>query len=266
MSNTQIVPAEKKYMTVRDLIEKSKTRITQALPKHLSADRLINVALFSIRSTPGLLACDQGSLVNAVIQSSQLGLEIGGPLQQCYLVPYGKTAQLVLGYRGLMILARRSGEVLSIDVDVVYAKDGWTYNKTDKGSVFTHNPCEDEDAGELVRAYAVARMRGLDQPIVCVMPKRDIEKIRKRSPMGNTGAWVSDTAEMWKKSCIRRLCKILPASPELAKAVTFDERADIGLPQFDDVMDAEFTETVPDDIKNGKPTLADVVASEGGAA
>lgn len=251
-TNTQIVPANHKIETIRSLLERSKQQIALALPKHLSADRLLRVAMTSIQKTPELLACDQRSLLGAVIQSAQLGIEPDGLLGHGYLVPFKNSAQLIIGYRGLMMLARRSGELLSLEADVVHAKDVWSFQKTDEGTKFSHIPSEDDDPGDLVRAYAVARLRDNPLPVVVVMPKRDIEKIRKRSPMGNSGAWITDTEEMWKKTIVRRICKMLPASVELQKAVALDEQAEVGLPQnLGDIVDAEISETK----KDGKPTL-----------
>ena len=68
---------------IRTLLQKSKNQIAMALPKHLNADRIIRVAMTSIQRTPQLLECDPISLVAAVIQSSQLGLEPDGIPRSC---------------------------------------------------------------------------------------------------------------------------------------------------------------------------------------
>lgn len=257
-SNTQIVPANKKLDTIRVLLEKSKPQIALALPRHLSADRILRISMTSIRRTPKLLACNPQSLLGAIMQASQLGLEPDGVLGHAYLVPFKEEVQLIVGYKGLIDLARRSGQLSTIYARVVCAKDQfeYAYGLTER---LEHIPSAEVDPGEMVAAYAVARLKDGAQQFE-VMTSREITAIRERSRAKDDGPWVTDPAEMWKKTVLRRLCKMLPASVELARAVALDERADLGLPQqLEDVVDAQI-EVKP---ANGKPTLADVVAAEG---
>lgn len=254
--NTQIVPTKDKIGTIRTLLEKSKVQIAVALPKHLSADRMLRVAMTSIQRTPALLACSQASLIGAIIQAAQLGLEPDGVLGHAYLVPYKDVCQLIVGYKGLIDLARRSGQLSTIYARVVYSKDQFEYSFGLQEKL-EHIPTRDtDDPGEMLYAYAVIKMKdgGIQFD---VMSKREIEAIRTRSPAGNKGPWISDTAEMWKKTVLRRVCKMAPLSVEVARAVALDERADLGLPQqLEDVVEAQI-EVTP---TNGKPTLDTVVA------
>jgi recombination protein RecT len=256
-TNTQIVPANQKIQTIRTLLEKSKQQIALALPRHLSADRMLRVAMTSVQRTPELLACDQASLLGAIIQAAQLGLEPDGVLGHAYLVPYGKKATLIVGYRGLIDLARRSGQLSTIYARIVYDKDQfeYAYGLTER---LEHIPSQDDPPGEMAFAYAVIRMKDGAQQFE-VMSKREIEAIRKRSQAANNGPWVTDPAEMWKKTVLRRVCKMAPLSVEVARAVALDERADLGLPQqLEDIVEAQI-EVAP---KEGKPTLQTIVDAE----
>lgn len=223
-------PYQKKVADVRGLLEKAKGQIKIALPKHLDADRLLRIALTSIQKTPALLDCDQKSLLACIIQAAQLGLEPDGVLGHAYLVPYGKTVTLIPGYRGLVDLARRSGQLSTIGAYVVHERDRFvaTFGTDPK---VEHVPyMGDEDPGQPTHVYAVAKLKDGGIQFV-VMSKREVSAIKTRSKASASGPWKTDEEEMWKKTAIRRLCKLLPMSVEMVRAEALDEAADHGIGQ-----------------------------------
>jgi recombination protein RecT len=253
----EIVPVSQKAENVRLLLEKAKPQIALALPRHLNADRMLRIAMTSVRRTPALLGCNQQSLLGAVMQAAQLGLEPDGVLGHAYLIPFKDQVQLIIGYKGLIDLARRSGQLSTIFARVVYAEDQFefAYGLTER---LEHIPSGKVENGEVRAVYAVARLKDGGTQFE-VMTRGEVDAIRKRSRAADDGPWVTDYAEMAKKTVLRRLCKMLPASVELSRAVALDERAELGLPQqLEDVID------VPAE-PNKKPSLDDVVAAEGAA-
>jgi recombination protein RecT len=227
--------AKQTYPTVADMLDKNKASIAAALPKHVSADRLSRVALSELRTNPNLLNCQPASLLNAVVKASQLGLEVGGALGHAYLVPYKTEATLIVGYRGLIALARRSGEIQSITARVVHANDTFEieFGLEEK---LRHVPAV-SDPGEMTHVYAVAKLMGGGVQYD-VMTKAEVEAIRKRSRAGNSGPWVSDPEEMARKTVVRRLCKYLPISIELADALSIDDdRIEVDITQDSNVID-----------------------------
>src|SRR5262245_11420154 len=82
-------------------------QMNRALPRFLAGqgERLVRCLFTCVQNGPKLLDCTPISLFGGVIQSGQLGLELGGPLGQAYLIPYGKSATFVLGYKGAVSLA-----------------------------------------------------------------------------------------------------------------------------------------------------------------
>lgn len=255
--NTQLVPAKTKTEQVRSLLEKAKPQIALALPRHLNADRMLRIAMTSVQRTPALLACNQVTLIGAIIQAAQLGLEPDGVLGHAYLVPYKDSCQLIVGYKGLIDLARRSGQLSTIFARVVHAKDQFEY-AYGLSERLEHQPSTTGEPGEIVAAYAVAKLKDGGQQFE-VMSRREIDAIKDRSPAGKSGPWITDFPEMAKKTVLRRLCKMLPASVELARAVALDERADLGLPQqLEDIVEGQ----IVSEPKNEKPTLNDLVAAE----
>ena len=220
-----MLPVQKQNLaTVAQMMEKSRDSIAAALPKHLTVERLSRVALGELRTNPKLLECNPTSLMSAIVKASQLGLEVGSAMGHAYLVPYKTECTLIIGYRGMIALARRSGEIQSIAARVVYARDTFEleYGLNEK---LCHVPSTDEDPGPVTHVYAVAKLRdgGIQYE---VMTRTEIEVIRKRSRAGGSGPWVTDWSEMARKTVMRRLFKYLPMSIEMADALAVESDDD----------------------------------------
>jgi len=225
---------------------KVKAQLALALPKHMTAERLARIALTELRKTPALMRCDQASFLGALMQCAQLGLEPGGALGHAYLLPFenrkrGTTdVQFIVGYRGMIDLARRSGQIVSLEARAVYASDKFAV-RLGLHPDLTHEPdWEASDRGALRFVYAVARLQGGGVQFE-VMSRADIERTRAQSKAGTSGPWVSHFEEMAKKTVIRRLFKYLPVSIEVARAVGLDEQAEAGVPQDNLLTDSLMT-------------------------
>lgn len=222
-----------------------KQQMALALPKHMTADRLARIALTEVRKTPALAKCDQTSFLGAIMQCAQLGLEPGGALGHAYLLPFenrkrGTTdVQFIVGYRGMIDLARRSGQILSIEARAVYQTDKFHVSLGLHPDLKHEPDWEAGDRGPLKFVYAVAKLKDGGTQFE-VMSRAEIERVRSQSKAGTSGPWVSHFEEMAKKTVIRRLFKYLPVSIELATAVSLDEQAEVGLPQDNPLtIDAE---------------------------
>src|SRR5690625_1290056 len=196
--------------------------IEKALPKHMDADRLARIALTTIRTTPKLMECNLPSLMGAVMQAAQLGLE-PGLIGHCYIIPYGKEATFIIGYKGMIDLARRSGHIQSIYSHAVYEKDEFDY-ELGLHPKLEHKPHMDGERGEFIGAYAVAHFKDGGYQME-FMPKSEIEKRRQASPGGRSkySPWNNYYEEMANKTVIRHMWKYLPISVELQQAVAHDE-------------------------------------------
>lgn len=201
--------------TIRHYLQQMAPEIQRALPKHLDADRLTRIAMTTIRQTPKLLDCNIQSLLAAVMQSAQLGLE-PNILGQAYIIPYGKEAQFIIGYRGMIDLARRSGHIESIYAHPVYDQDDFDY-EYGLDPKLRHKPAIG-DRGQFIGAYGVAKFKDGGYHFE-FMPKAEIDKRRKRSKASGNGPWVTDYEEMACKTVIRHMFKYLPISIEVMKQV-----------------------------------------------
>jgi recombination protein RecT len=253
MTNAQVPALQEKTRTIRDLFEKDTVRkqIQMAIPRHMSVDRLLRVAVTAIRANPKLLDCTKESLLACVMGCAQLGLEPEPFLGQAYLVPYwsGKKkvfeAQLIPGYRGYLALARRSGEVNSVISQVVYTNDHFEL-RYGLNATLDHVPAEG-DRGEPKGVYVVFHYKDGSYSFD-YMSKADIEKIRARSKSKDDGPWVTDWDEMAKKTVIRRHIKVVPLSVEMVIAAAAEDRYYAGEAQMGLFMEpgADGTEQLPD--------------------
>lgn len=194
-----------------------KDAVAQVLPKHLTADRFIRVAIMAMTKTPKLAECDQASFFSALMMLSQLGIEPDG--RRAHLIPYGTTVQLIVDYKGIAELVMRSGLVSNLHADVVCENDIFT---VDRGELKEHKIDYRKPRGEVYAVYALCRFK--DGTEKCeVMTREEVEAVRARSRAGRAGPWVSDWAEMAKKTVFRRLSKWLPFSPEQREGIEADD-------------------------------------------
>ncbi len=261
--------AQDKIRTFGELLEKRKDAFAKVLPRHMNPDRLIKVAMLAISRQPLLLQCTPMSLIQSMMAAAQLGLEPDGVLGSAYLVPYrnNKTgqfeAQLIPGYRGLIDLARRSGQINRIEAHVVRQKDDFDF-AFGLEMRLSHRPHFPDDAGDIIGAYALAELK--DGSIqVEVMSKADIDAIKARSKAKDNGPWVTDYAEMARKTVVRRLIKYLPLSVELANAVELDNRAELGTGSLDLIDTPEIPqEALPEPPKSQAENIKDALSKRRG--
>lgn len=204
-------------------------KIKNILPKHITPERMLRIVTGELRTNAKLAEVakkNPTSLVNAVCIASRCGLEIGGPNPQGHLVPHGNEIVFYPDYRGKLKLMRNSGELASVSIEPVYSNDKFQM-KLGFERTIDHEPCYDGDRGEFKLIYFAATLANGERILVW-MTKDQIEHVRKKSKMGNAGAWVSDWVEMAKKTVIHRASKIMPMSTEYRIAQAAEDAADDG--------------------------------------
>lgn len=228
-------------------VEQGEAETMEPDARHMTAERMIRIATTEIRKVPALGNCDTMSFVSAIVQCSQLGLEPGSALGHAYLLPFGnkneksgkKNVQLIIGYRGMIDLARRSGQIASLSARVVREGDEFNF-EFGLDEKLIHRPGENEDA-PVTHVYAVARLKDGGTQFE-VMTRKQIELVRSQSKAGNNGPWVTHWEEMAKKTAIRRLFKYLPVSIEIQRAVSMDEKEPLTIdPADSSVLTGEYS-------------------------
>ena len=221
-------PKKQEGNTITKLIKKMEPEIKRALPKHITPERMARITLTAIRNNPKLAESDQMSLLSAVMQSAQLGLEPNTPLGEAYLIPYKNKgrmeAQFQMGYKGLLNLAHRTGEYKAIYAHEVYPNDEFHFeyglNKDLK-----HIPA-DVPEGDPVYYYGVYHLKngGFDF-VVWSLDKiqRHARTYSQAYAKGWTSPWKSDFDSMAKKTVLKDVLKYAPKSIEFNKALASDE-------------------------------------------
>jgi recombination protein RecT len=211
---TSIIPKN----DIRSLIgsDKFREQVAAALPAHLTPERFARVCLTALTRTPKLMECTRESLLRCLMDCSALGIEPDG--RRAHLIPFGKDCTLIIDYKGLVELIRRSGEVAAIRAETVCENDEFAW----ENGVVTHRVDWRNPRGEVQAVYAEAKLTS-GEVQTAVLTKDEVEGIRKRSRAGTSGPWITDWAEMAKKTAIRRLSKLLPLSVEIAEAMDKDD-------------------------------------------
>lgn len=233
---------------LKSLLDAQRNGIAQALPKHITPERLIKTLLVAANRSPDILKCTQSSILETINRAAELGLDLSGTLGEAYPVPFNnrvKTAdgdrwvmqlQLIIGYRGLEKLCWQSGEVEFIDAEVVRERDHFVFRKGTDVHV-EWSPCLSGDRGEVVGAYACVKMKSGGK-LARFLPKSDIEKIRESSKSKDSPAWRNWWDEMARKCALKRTLKDAPLSTEKFVGAMEQDETDY---QLADVLAAETT-------------------------
>ena len=195
----------------------------EALPDHLQSKHFARSLLTAFRKTPKLVECEPASLGLSVMTAAQLGLQIGVN-GQAYLLPFKRECQLIIGYMGLIELCYRSGKVESIVADVVCENDHFVYTQGLE-QILEHTPELKGPRGKPYAVYAIARIKDSKTPVFVVMNEEEVNTVKGASPSAGSSysPWSGPfVLEMWKKTCIRRLVKLLPKSVEIDNAMQFE--------------------------------------------
>lgn len=257
MIQNQVAKKAPEQKSMQSYIKSMEGEIKKALPSVITPERFTRIVLSAISVNPKLGQCTPQSFLGAMMTSAQLGLEVNTPLGQAYVLPYnnkGKMeAQFQLGYKGLIDLAYRSGEVEVIQAHVVYANDEFTceYGLDPK---LTHKPA-DHDRGEPVKVYAVFKTKsggfGFE-----VMSMDDVKKHAAKysqSYGSNYSPWKTNFNEMAKKTVLKRVLKYAPLKSDFVRAAVQDEVIKTGISDdmydvpAEDVIDAEYSEITVDE-------------------
>lgn len=216
------------YRKAQSYLKAMAPAIQEALPKSkgMSPERLARMTLTTLKQNPKLLECSIESLLGATLQSAQLGLE-PGLLGSCYFVPYRGTVSFQIGYKGLIDLVCRKGEVISIVAQEVRKGDIFVH-EYGRNETLKHIKAPHDERGDLEYFYAYAHLKNGGFTFQ-VMHISEIEKIRNdhsvsyKFDKNGSSIWVKHFEAMSLKTVIKRLIKYLPISVETQTLVAHDE-------------------------------------------
>lgn len=242
MSNA-LATIEDRYRHLASSLEKQRTRLAQVIPPAmagLTPSRAMAVVLDACSRTPTLLECEPKTLVRACVQAAEMGLELGSPLGEAYLVPFWsskrqvKEAQCIPGYRGLIKLMSLDPAVSYVAAELVRQNDSFDYALGTSPRI-EHKPGSGDvrNRGTVTHAYAVIHYRHGGVPAFAVMDRAELDVLEndgKKKDKYKSGPWWHHTDEMRRKCPIRRLAKTARVSLHdpslLSRAIEADEIAD----------------------------------------
>lgn len=203
---------------VRSAIERMSPQFKAALPAHVSVDKFVRVTLTAVQTNPQLLEADRRTLFAAATKAAQMGLLPDG--REGAIVTFKNQAQWMPMVAGIMKLVRNSGEISTWSVQAVYENDNFDFCLGDEEHI-THKPAL-ANRGKLIAVYSIVTMKDGEKSRE-VMSVEDVNQIRARSRSGQSGPWVSDFAEMAKKTVVRRHSKRLPLSTDIDGMIKEDD-------------------------------------------
>lgn len=257
---TAAIKSGRQPQTIKEYIVSMKGAISRALPAVMTPERFTRIAVSAVSNNPNLAKCTPQSFVGAMMTAAQLGLEPNTPLGQAYLIPYRNHGQLEcqfqLGYKGMIDLAYRSGQVSIIQAHTVHENDKFEYALGLEPKL-EHVPAKG-DRGDPVYYYAVFRTKDGGYGFAVMSREEVAAHAAKYSKSYGNGPWKTNFDEMAKKTVLKRALKYAPLKSEFTKAIASDETIKSGLDEDmslvpdDSVIDSEI---VPDaDPETGEVT------------
>lgn len=224
-ANTAV--AKKGPTSIQDYIKVMAPEIKKALPSVMTPERFTRITLSALSTNPQLGACTPKSFLGAMMTAAQLGLEPNTPLGQAYLIPFKNhgvlECQFQLGYKGLIDLAYRSGEVAVIQAHTVYSNDEFEY-ELGMDPKLRHIPAK-SNRGDPIYFYAIFKTKSGGYGFE-VMSKSDIDDHARRysqsSRKGSSSPWQTNYEEMAKKTVLKRVLKYAPLKSDFVRGLAQD--------------------------------------------
>lgn len=238
---------------VRHQLTAMQPQFKAALPAHVSVERFVRVTMTAVQTNPQLLDADRRTLFAAATKAAQQGLLPDG--REGAIVTFKGQAQWMPMVAGIMKLVRNSGEISTWSVQAVYENDTFDFCLGDDEHI-THKPALAK-RGNLIAVYSIVTMKDGEKSRE-VMSVEDVNAIRARSRSGNAGPWVSDFAEMAKKTVVRRHSKRLPLSTDIDGAIREDD--ELFMPP--EPAEAPAAEPAPQPEKQRRPSRLQKVAEQ----
>jgi recombination protein RecT len=223
----ELTVREKKVEKVSDVLALAMNDIKATIPTFLTPERLTSVFISQVKKTPKLLECDPLSLVKAFAEAGEIGLEPDGT--NAHLIPYGKEVNYMVDYKGMIRLARMSGEIADMTANVVYSEDVFSH-EYGSNKHLKHIKCLKKKRGVRMCAYSYVKYKDGSEDFR-VLTEDEIMHAKKSSK--TSAIWTADPDPMWAKTAVRQHFKFLPKVKHMDKAIAHIERTELA-----DISDA----------------------------
>lgn len=251
------------HMTMQAYIKKMSGEIAKALPSVMTPERFTRIVLSALSTNQKLAATTPSSFLGAMMTAAQLGLEPNTPLGQAYLIPYKNKGvlecQFQIGYKGLIDLAYRSGQISVIQAHTVYAQDEFEYELGLEPKLH-HVPCKSADKGAPTWFYGMFKTKdgGFGFNVMSMDDVRAHAKKYSQSYHSSYSPWSTNFEEMAKKTVLKRALKYAPLKTDFQRALATDSTIKSELSE--DMFSAPTEYIEADPVENGTvdPSPAEV--------
>lgn len=208
-------------------LDKLKPQLALALPKHMSTDRMARLALTAFSTNKAMRECTPESIAASLLVAGQLGLE-PGVNGAGFLIPYKTTCTFVPGWKGLVDLVSRSGRG-TVYTGVIFRDQQYTFVDGARRDLVIHNETDMDDPEDITHAFAIGWVRDAAMPIIELW---GVEKLKKHRDKYNKVGTKHYSFRDWEMYCrkvpLLQVLKYMPASIELANAITISHAAEAG--------------------------------------
>lgn len=206
---------EQWYGTIKTGLTKKLTENKEALPAGFNQQRFILNCITVIqdmmkdnKKKEQLEKINPETIPVCLAKAAYLGLDFFNG--ECYAIPYGGNLTFQTDYKGEIKLCKRysKNKIKEIFAKVVRQGD-FFMEEVDGGKQnvqYRPKPFSNE---QMIGAFAIVVFED-GSMMYDTMSSEDIENVRNTySKMKDSQAWKSSTGEMYKKTVLRRLCKLI---------------------------------------------------------
>lgn len=217
--NTQITKVDtfKSIVNTKDMVR----RLTSACGTKEQAFQFMASMLDLYEGDNYLQKCDPQKVIMECIKAASLNLPLVKSLGYAYVVPYSNVPTFMIGYKGYIQLALRSGQYKCLNADCIYEGEEITFDRLSGRLHIGGEQTGDKAIGYFAYFQLV---NGFEKTLY--MTIEDIKAYaQKYSKAYKSGPWVTEFDAMAKKTVIRQILKYGPMSTEMQEAEKMETQA-----------------------------------------
>jgi len=232
-SNNQLTPKQTLINNFTSTISKYEQKnLAELLETHnITPSQFKNIVINEVKKSEQMQQAflhNPASLFASILLCAELGLNPSADVGEFYFLPFGKKITPILGYKGVINLILRSGEISKIWSEIVYEDDDFEYELGLEPKL-THIPNLERDNKNIKYVYAVAKLTN-GELMFKVMSKKEIMEIVQMSKYPNQlyGSSKDPQGWMFKKTVIKQLSKTLPKDYYGKRGLSVDDKVEGG--------------------------------------
>ena len=239
--NNQELPAVQQFSSYMDKYEKKVLPALLQQTNTITPAKFVKIVTNEVKKNGKLLnafAENPSSMFASILAGAEIGLVPSDLLGEFYLIPrtlkidgkFKLSVTPLIGYKGLVKILLRSGDIQSIEAHVVYEGDLFDVQYGTKPNL-NHEPrAENRTADKITHVYCVAFFKS-GRTQFHVLSRQEIINIKNMSK-NNNDLYFNDQKNpnrwMEKKCCLIQLSKLLDKDYYGTKAIELDGKLEGG--------------------------------------